>query len=486
MPPQSICVIRLLFIAVWTCLAVDTFAEERPNILVIVTDDQGYADLSCQGIVEDIQTPHIDSIANAGARMTAAYVTAPQCSPSRAAILTGRYQQRFGVDEISKCPLPLEALTLAEQLKADGYRTGMVGKWHLSPNAVSVDWAKAHMPQLKPSAHGIVNIPRQQTLAYYPHAQGFEEYFVGDVQLYFTNVSTTERTVREMGQLVRQPGYRIDLQTQAAVSFIERNSSDPFFLYVGYFGPHVPLQATADHLQRFPGEMKERRRYGLAMLSAIDDGVGQMLDTLRSHAIEDRTLIVFTSDNGAPLKLQMPDDPVGIGGPTWDGSLNTPLTGEKGMLSEGGIRVPFVMQWKQRIPRGIVFQEPVSTLDIAATALAAAGVSSETPLDGIDLLPELTQSDKRSQPRRLYWRFWNQAAIREGDWKYLRVGSEREFLFELAQDPQERVNRLSEQPQLAERLKQQLQEWTDQLLTPGWTDGLNHQEQNWYRHYFSE
>ena len=171
------------------------------------------------------------------------------------------------------------------------------------------------------------------------------------------------------GEWVTPSGYRLDVQTDAALAFLRRNQDQPFFLYLAYYAPHVPLEAPAKYLARFPGPMPERRRHALAMLSAIDDGVGRIAAYLRENDLEKNTLIFFTSDNGAPLRLNKPDTrPVNISSPDWDGSLNNPLAGEKGMLSEGGIRVPFLVSWKDTLPSGLVYEQPVSSLDIAATA----------------------------------------------------------------------------------------------------------------------
>ncbi|TWT39918.1 Arylsulfatase [Thalassoglobus neptunius] len=459
--------------------------ENRPNIVVILSDDHGFADLSCQGIASDVRTPFIDSLAKNGARFTAAYVTAPQCSPSRAAILTGRYQQRFGLDEISKCPLPLNEVTFAERLQELGYQTGMVGKWHLSPNAVSLNWARENLPGIKVGRNGRVNIPVERALEFYPDKQGFGQYFTGEIQQYFVNYDLDKRVPSGEGRWKYVPGHRIDIQTQAAVRFIENNHQEPFFLLVGYFGPHVPLQATPDRLDRFPDAINQRRRYGLSMIAAIDDGVGQIVESLSTFDVLDNSLVFFTSDNGAPLKLTKPDDPIGQGGAIWDGSLNDPWLGEKGMLAEGGIRVPFVVQWPDRIPKEAVIDQPVSTLDIAATALSAVGVENVRELDGIDLLPILDESEESQSERPLFWRFWNQSAVRLGKWKYLRLGDSREFLFDLKSDPQESTNLISEQPEIARDLEEQLAEWTKGLEPDGMSDDRpNSQERAWYEHYF--
>ncbi|HID23095.1 MAG TPA: sulfatase, partial [Planctomycetaceae bacterium] len=278
-------------------------AAEKPNVLVIFTDDQGYADLSCQGIRRDVRTPHIDALAAGGVRMTCGYVTAPQCVPSRAGLLTGRYQNRFGVEH-NKSPLDgfNAELTIAERLKKAGYVTGMTGKWHLGPAREIVQ-------------HGF-------DFVYFKHSNGPA----------WANFDLDGHD--------RKPGpmndglYHIDANTAAACAFIRRHHDQPFFFYCAYRAPHVPLDPPQKYLKRFPGRMPERRRKALAMISAVDEGVGQILLTLRRYGLEQRTLVFFISDNGAPLKIHKLDAPGG--GPGWDGSLNDLLNGEKGMLTEGG------------------------------------------------------------------------------------------------------------------------------------------------------
>ncbi len=489
-------------------------SSTSPNVIVVFTDDLGYADLGVQGQVGDVKTPHLDQLANEGVRCTAGYITAPQCSPSRAGLITGRYQQRYGIDTIPDCPLPLEAVTIAERLKAAGYVSGMVGKWHLHPNAVSWNWARANLQSPQKLPRGRVNIPLPQILKFYPRHQGFDEFFVGELQRYYTNFhqppSAQPQTQpqpagkqnKKQNAASVEPGawwvddarYRLDIQTEAALQFVQRNHQRPFFLYLCYYAPHVPLAATDELLARFPGDMPERRRYALAMISAMDDGVGQIKEALASCGIDQRTLIVFTSDNGAPLKMTKADTrPVTVSSADWDGSLNDPWVGEKGMLSEGGIRVPMLWHWPGTLPAGRVYSQPVISLDIAATAVAIAGVGEQAAdpalndqtLDGVNLVPYLTQQRTDAPHEALFWRFWNQAAVRAGDWKYLVLSDKTELLFDLSSPKHERRNLLSQHPEIRQRLRQQLEAWTNTLQPPGIpTGGPNNQEAAWYRHYF--
>jgi uncharacterized sulfatase len=261
--------------------------------------------------------------------------------------------------------------------------------------------------------------------------------------------------------------YHIDACASAACAFIERFQQQPFFFYLAWRAPHVPLDAPKEYLDRFPGKMPERRRRALAMLSAVDDGTGRIVQTLRKHELEENTLIFFISDNGAPLKIHKADAP-GIG-PGWDGSLNDPLNGEKGMLTEGGIRVPFVVYWKGTIPGGQTCSHPVISLDVAATATALAGLQSDSALDGVNLIPYLTGESTDAPHDVLYWRWNGQAAIRRGKWKYLTMTG-REYLFDLSEDAEEQHNLLDQNSQLAQAMRDQLESWSQTLKPPGIPD----------------
>ena len=423
----------LFAILPWIPAAAPAQDRDRPNVIVIFTDDHGYADLSSQGIAADIQTPHIDSLAENGMRMSSGYVTAPQCVPSRAGLLSGRYQNRFGVESNGR---PLDGFnaqqTIAERLKKAGYATGMTGKWHLGP---------------------------QQEIV----SHGFDD-------VYYKNSNRSGWANFDLDGEDRTPGvarsqeYHIDVASGAACAFIKRHRDEPFFFYCAYRAPHVPLDAPPKYLRRFPSKMPERRRQALAMLSAVDDGVGRIMATLREYGLEEKTLVFFIGDNGAPLKIHKLDAPGG--GPGWDGSLNDPLNGEKGMLTEGGVRVPFVVSWKGRFQGGQVYDHPVSSLDVAATAVALAGLPADDQLDGTNLAPYLTGERKGAPHQTLYWRWLSQSAVREGKWKYLRGGT-REYLFDLDADREEKHNLLTKHPEVAQRLKAKLTRWAAEMQPPG-------------------
>ncbi len=462
--------------------------DGRPNIIMLFTDDWGYGDLGVFQNRSDVKTPHLDKLSAQGVLFTDAYITAPQCSPSRAGLLTGRYQQRFGFDTIPDCPLPLEQSTVADRLKGAGYATGMVGKWHLEPNVMSLKWAKKNQPD------GIrgrrVKVRRDLAMPYFPQARGFDQFFMGQRGRYWCNFDLAGSDLKRDGEFVDERRFRVDVQTDAGLSFIRRNKSRPFFLYLAYFAPHVPLEAPEKYLDRFPGDMPERRRTGLAMINAVDEGVGRVMKLLRDEGISGETLIMFTSDNGAPLgahagKVMADVLPVDKPGPAWAGSRNDPLTGEKGMLSEGGIRVPMIWSWPSRLPAGKTVSDPVISLDMTASALAAAGIDDRSGLDGLDLVPYLSGNVTEPARRDLYWRFWNQAAIRSGDWKYIVTGSGRELLYTLRRDKEERHDLLPENREQATAMRAKLKRWADQLHPPELPSAPpNGQETRWYEHYF--
>jgi len=468
-------------------------AMPPPNVILIMTDDQGYADLGIRSVLKDVKTPNLDRLAASGVLFTDGYVTSPQCSPSRAGLMTGRYQQRFGFDSISEGPLPLEERTIAERLRGAGYATGMSGKWHLDPNVFCAEWAKREHPDLvirQGRIHGWDQLTDKHIHPYGPGQRGFDDYYWGEMQHYRRNFDREGKSLDPAGEAEVTEDYRLDVQSEAALAFLRRHAEKPFFLYLAHYGPHVPLIAPEKYLARFPGEMPERRRTALAMISAIDDGIGRILDFLEEKNLRDNTLIIFLSDNGAPLGAQVGppmDDfrPVSSYEGMWDGSRNDPLRGEKGMLAEGGIRVPFLMSWPARLPQGVVVEQPVISLDVTATINAAAGLPPDPAFDGINLLPLLSAAQPAVWPERdLFWRFWRQTAVRSGDWKYLHAG-DYNLLFNLKDDPEEAKNVAEENPDIVRSLRSKLEKWNHELTPPGLPDKpLGTQEIPWFGHYF--
>jgi uncharacterized sulfatase len=410
----------------------------KPNIIVIYTDDHGYADLGIQGSVTDVKTPNLDALARSGALVKHGYSTAPQCVPSRAGLMVGKFQGRFKVDKNGDSLAGFDKeTTIAARLQRVGYATAQFGKWHLGPTA-------------KIDQHG------------------FKHVFSQNGQQPFSANITLDGQDRPMGNLPPEM-YHVDGCSRAAAALIERYRNDPFFLYNAYRAPHVPLDAPKKYLDRFPGPMPERRRQALAMISAVDDGVGLIMETLKKNQLTGNTLIFCIGDNGAPLKITKTDAPGG--GPGWDGSLNDPLNGEKGMLAEGGMHTPFVVAWPGTITGGQSYEQPVTALDVAATTAALAGIQTQPgDLDGVNLVPYLRGEIKTPPHDALYWRWAAQSAIREGNWKLLR-GGEREYLYDLGTDLEEKHNLAAKHPEIATRLRVKLAAWGAKLNPPGLATG---------------
>lgn len=474
---------KLISLCCFTAGAV--MAAKQPNVLVIYTDDHGWSDMSIHGQLDDVKTPNIDQLARDGVLCDAGYSTAPQCCPSRAGVMTGRYQQRFGMQQNGMGPLPLDEVTLADRMKEAGYRTGMIGKWHLEPFWIDSAWVKKELGV--ENATSQTHLPFEKILPYYPQNRGFDEFFKGELNRYWINYDLDGEDRNPDGEWQNVDGYRLEIQTQAALSFIERNKKNPFFLYLAYFAPHVPLEATRKYLDRFPGEMPERRRYALAMISAMDDGIGLIRERLEKLGLEKDTLIFFIADNGAPLKMHMEDIPVSFPGGAWDGSRNDPWVGEKGMVMEGGIRVPYIFAWPGTVPGGQVSTDPVITLDVAPTALAAAGQPIPEELDGINLLPHFSKDQTSLPERDLFWRFWEQGAVRRGDWKYVTLTDGREMLYHLSSEDHEHRNLISQYPEKADLLRRSWKKWADELQPPGFRScPLNDAEEKWFEFYLSD
>ena len=321
-------------------------------------------------------------------------------------------------------------------------------------------------------------IPLSEQREYFPHKRGYQDTYFGYLHRYWATFDKEGNS--RAASYIQDSTYRIDAVSNAAVRFIDRHWQRPFYLHVAHFAPHVPMAATQRYLDRFPNDMEIRRKYALAMMSAIDDGVGSIMKTLDKYQITGNTLVFFVSDNGAPLGLDMTDAPIADNSELWNGSLNTPLIGEKGMLTDGGIRVPFLFQWPDKVPSGMVIDKPVSALDIGVTSLKAAGSTETQGLDGVDLLPAILTDDTYLDSRPLYWRFWQQAAVREGKWKYLRAGSEREYLFDLESPSGERKNLITEEPARAATLKARLAAWEKEMLRTVELHKLDGQEKGWF------
>jgi len=415
----------------------------KPNIIVILTDDHGWADLGVQGVDTNIRTPNVDQLARDGVRFQRGYVTAPQCTPSRAGLISGRYQNKLGVEQ-NFDPMRSEVVTLPERLKSSGYVTGISGKWHLDSGGPKVNGEKAYDPALA------------------PQHQGFDEYFTGGMQDYSASHALDGKPYPDAPRKVTEKGCRVVLQTEWALQFLKRRAAEaanrkPFFLYLAYMAPHTPPEFPKPWIDKVPEGLPRERRSALALIAAIDDGIGRVRQQLKEMGQSENTLIFFLGDNGAPL------------GRVWDGSINLPMRGQKGMLSEGGIRVPFVAAWPAKIPGNQVFAHSVISLDIAATAIASAGLPSAPELDGVNLLPYVTVENIEEPHQTLYWRWVDQAAIQEFPYKLILLGRNQSMLFDITKPEGEHHTRelSAQQPDIAKRLRIKLDTWLATLTRPG-------------------
>jgi len=428
--------------------------ESRPNIILIISDDAGYSDFGFTG-GQQIPTPHLDRLAREGIVCTQGYVTASVCCPSRMGLMTGRYQQRFGAE--CNCPAiatpgftkndlgmePSER-TMGDDLHRAGYKTMMIGKWHLGEPA-----------------------------QYHPLERGFDEFygFLGGSRSYWplesAGVGHAMMHNRERLNEEEEITYTTDNLTDAALDFVQRHKAHPFFVYLSYNAVHTPMHAKEEDIEQFSRISPERRRIYAAMTRSMDENIGRMTKALRDGGLEDNTLVVFINDNG---------------GATNNSSINRPLRGHKGTYWEGGIRVPFTVKWPGRLPAGREYHSPVSSLDLRPTFLAVAGASHRgKALDGVNLLPFLRGQKKEPPHEYLFWRLWRAAAVRAGRWKLIRVAEDplQEkrglllplMLFDLEKDPGETENLAGQYPEKAKELLHALEHWEKGLTQPRWYDG---------------
>jgi len=428
---------------------------DRPNIIVLFADDLGYGDISYNG--GDIPTPNIDALVAEGVRFSSGYMTAPLCNPARAGLITGRYQQRWGQElNTQKRPpegapggahLPRSQTTLATALKAQGYATGIVGKWQLGD-------AEGHHPLDRgfDSFFGFLRVAdyvdtRWPDVHYieYPSPAGA----VGGPK-------PGPKPLMSGREVVPLEEHMTEKLTREGVAFIKRHKAEPFFLYLSQYAPHTPIQTTKKYYDRFPQFENETKRIYAAMVSAVDDGVGTIMDTLKKEGLLENTLVFFTSDNGAAEYSDM------------DGKRNYPLTGHKRNLYEGGTRVPFAVHWPGVLPEGKTYEKLVSSLDIFPTALAAAGVAELEgyDLDGANLLPYLKGTKKSDPHEYLFWRSGPNAAARKGKWKLLMAGEELTRLYNVDKDPSETKDFSGQKPELVKEMKQAFRKWNSQLPEP--------------------
>jgi arylsulfatase A-like enzyme len=418
-----------------------------PSVVLLLADDLGWGDLSMHG-APDLRTPNIDRLAAEGATFSDAYAASPVCSPSRVALLTGLYPQRFGAafeDYLGVGSPGLDPAwhrTLAMYLAEAGYRTAIFGKWNVAGER------EPDRSRFVPSAHGFDHwLGSHRNHDYYTHRR----YFSGEHDLY------------EDGELVEIEGYTPDILAKRAVRFVEDRGRDgrSFFLYLAWLLPHYPLQAPGDPSIRSPGH---RPTY-VKMVEHLDLLVGRVLEALRDAGLDSRTLVIFSSDNGGHGTAR-----------------NHPYRGGKQELDEGGIRVPLILRWPGVVPPGASVVQPAITMDLTATILSVAGIEPGVALDGIDLLPIVTGAEP-ARPRALYWRRRtvgeerggievHSRAVRDGHWK-LHARGEATELYDLRADPFERRDRAGEEPARVASLLAKLEAWEEAVSAtpPGGGDG---------------
>ena len=436
----------------------------QPNIIILLADDLGYGELGCQGNPQ-IPTPHIDSIAANGIRFTQGYVTAPNCSPSRAGLLTGRIPTRFGYEfnpigarnEDPGTGLPSSEITLAECLHDVGYTTGLIGKWHLGgaadyhPHRHGFDefFGFRHEGHyyVPPPWHGVTTMLRRKALPGNRRGRWENGSLILSTHMGHDEPDyDADNPIVRGGQPVVVEEYLTDTFTREAVDFISRHRDKPFLLLVAYNAVHSPLQAADRYMEKFESIDDIHRRIFAAMLAHLDDSVGEILRRVRREGLEENTLIIFLSDNGGPTRELT--------------SSNAPLRGGKGQMYEGGLRVPFMAQWKNRLPAGRTFDRPVVSVDIFATAAGLAGADAPDNLDGVDLMPHLEGRDDRDPHDGFFWRQGGHMALRRGDWKLVnmhRDSSKPQWeLYHLPNDQSEENDLARSEP---EKLAEMVSHW---------------------------
>ena len=434
---RKYCQVLILCISTIGYNVTSSAASDLPNVIIFFADDAGYADFGFQGSEIHV-TPNIDFLAKHGVVFSQAYASSSVCSPSRAGLLTGRYQNRFGMEFnlphvgsnhlASDMPgLPLSEVTIADLVKSKGYATAMIGKWHLGA-----------------------------TDEFLPDSRGFDEYFgvMGGSSGYRTG--TAKNVISNYLEVKSKSlPYLTDAFGDQAVDFIRNNKEQPFFLYFAFTAPHGPMHAKSEYLEKFLDKTEDPRRAANAALTrSMDDNIGKVLKVLKDFDLYDNTFVIFANDNG--------------GEPSKNGASNSPLNGVKGTVLEGGIKIPLIFHWSNRITGNQLYNYPVTTLDVLPTVMNAIGADINVEIDGVDLLPYIGGENHHSPHETLYWRVNWGAAIRDGDWKLIRTPKNENRLFNLANDPEEIENLIEMFPDKAASSKQKLLVWEGSLPEPKW------------------
>ncbi|WP_459557324.1 sulfatase family protein [Lacunimicrobium album] len=405
--------------------------ESKPNFLLILADDCGWGEFGFQG-ASDVPTPHIDSIAAKGVKFTQGYVSCPVCSPTRAGLMTGRYQTRFGHESNSgmkKLGLNVDEKTIADRLKPLGYDTCAVGKWHLG-----------------------------EVKKYHPLKRGYDEFYgtLANTSYFHPKLFVDSRQSPDVISIDDDQFYTTEQYGLRVTDWIESHRDKPWFIYLPFNAQHNPLEAPQAYLDRFSHIEDKKRRTFAAMMSCMDDSVGRILDKIHELGQDENTFIVFLSDNGGPTKSTT--------------SSNLPLRGLKQMVWEGGIRVPFCMKWPGHLPEGKVYQDPVIQLDVLPTLITAAGgkVDHDWNLDGVDLMPYLTGKKATPPHESLFWRYGEQWAVRHGDYKLVvgDEGSGSPELYDLTQDISEKQDLATQQREKVKELQSLYDAWNAEQAEP--------------------
>lgn len=407
------------------------YEETKPNFIIILADDLGYGDLGFTGSTQ-IKTPNIDALANSGVICTEAYVSAPVCAPSRAGLITGRNQVNFGYDNNLRVVLPqfnpeysglpVSEKTIANRLSELGYENGIIGKWHLGDEE-----------------------------QFYPTNRGFDEFwgYLGGGREYFPSDSSGEKYLKKIISNYKKPQpitYLTDDKGDECVNFIKRHKDVPFFLYASFNAPHSPMQAIDEDLKLYDHIKDEKRRTYAAMVHRLDLNVGRIVLELKKQGIYENTVIVFLSDNGGPIY--------------GNGSINAPFNGRKGTLLEGGIRVPFVISYPEKLKSG-VYYKPISALDLTPTFVELAGgkILEKDNLDGVNIFPYINNEILGTPHQTMMWRFTISAGIRKGNWKLVRLPDRMPLLFNLDKDPSEQENVALENLDMVKLMLKELGDW---------------------------
>ncbi len=429
-------ILIVLVVAFWTVSCTSVKKEikpTKPNIILILADDAGYADFGFMGS-DEIPTPHLDELAKDGIIFTDAHVSATVCSPSRAGLLTGRYQQQFG----HECNIPPHNLgmdttevTIGDVMKSAGYKTAVFGKWHLGESA-----------------------------PYHPNKRGFDEFwgFLEGSRSYFygseNDIPGNPHEIQHNGEHVKFDGYLTDLLGDKTIDFIDKNKENPFFVFLSFNAVHTPMHAREDVLEKFSDHPRKELA---AMTWSMDEAVGKVVAKLKTEGLYKNTLIFFLSDNGGAHNNQ---------------SSCLPLKGWKGNKFEGGHRVPYLVVWPDKLEGGKRYDGLTSAFDIFATSMAAAGISetSGNPLDGVNLIPYLTGENSESPHQQLFWRKEGMAAARENNWKLIRLDGFGYRLYNLENDLGETVDHSVDSEEQFKTMIDSLEQWENGLTEPWWRE----------------